>query len=227
MDNDLNNIYGFREVDLLLEEGLSTDLSTLFHDNQEDGDIPDPPQEVPEENFEESLVSLLISELECPVCYQPMVDNLHLPLLCPNGHPCCSSCASRVRRSCPTCRTSIRSWTRCLFLERVGTYMVERAMISEPTDQIVEPVGRRREVQAMRRSRSARLMRAREHMEIWGRRRGEEGTAGDEIFENSFEEDQNSSMVLGEFDQEIIIGMIQDMIDDEEEVIYFSFNTSD
>ena len=100
-------------------------------------------------------------------------------------------------------------------------------MISEPTDQIVEPVGRRREMQAMRRSRSARLMRAREHMEIWGRRRGEEGTAGDEIFENSFEEDQNSSMVLEEFDQEIIIGMIQDMIDDEEEAIYFSFNTSD
>ena len=104
--------------------------------------------------------------------------------------------------------------------------MVERAMISEPTDQIVEPVGRRREMQAMRRSRSARLMRAREHMEIWGRRRGEESTAGDEIFENSFEEDQNSSMVLEEFDQEII-DMIQDMFDDEEEAIYFSFNTSD
>ena len=223
MENDLNNYSCFHEVDSLLEEGLSTDLSTLFHDNDnlEDGDGD--PEDVSAENAD--LLSLLISDLECPVCYQPMIGNLHLPLLCPNGHPCCSSCASRVRRSCPTCRTSIRSWTRCLFLERMGTYMVERAMISEPTEQIVEPMGRRREVQAMRRSRSARLMRAREHMEIWGRLRGGEGTLGDEESENSIEEDQNFSMELEEFNQEVI-AMIQDMFDDEE-AIYFSFNTSD
>ena len=94
--------------------------------------------------------------------------------------------------------------------------MVERAMIPEPTEQmqIMEPVGRR-EMQAMRRNRSARLMRAREHMEIWGRWR-EEGTARDEVLENSFEEEQNSLILMEDFNQEDI-AVIQELFDDEEE----------
>ena len=72
MDDDLRNFSWFREVDSLLEEGLSTDLSILFHDYHEDDDIPDP-EDDSEENYSD-LVSLLISELECPVCYQPFAE---------------------------------------------------------------------------------------------------------------------------------------------------------
>ena len=76
-------------------------------------------------------------------------------------------------------------------------------MIPEPIEQmqILEPVGRR-EMQAMRRNRSARLMRAREHMEIWGRWR-EAGTARDEVLENSFEEEQDSLILMENFNQEL------------------------
>merc|ERR1712150_167627 len=89
---------------------------------------------------QKSLILYLFLSLNLSVlCAEAMIGNLNLPLLCPNGHPCCSSCASRVRSSCPTCRTSITSWTRCLFLERVGTYLVERSIVPEIKEQIVEP----------------------------------------------------------------------------------------
>ena len=109
----------------LLEEDFSKELANLF--NEDADDIEDTP--VPESVHEDptsSVISFLISELECPVCYQPMLGHLRLPLICPNGHPCCSSCALRVRRICPTCRSSNTRWSKCLFLERMGSYMVEK-----------------------------------------------------------------------------------------------------
>ena len=53
------------------------------------------------------------------------------PLFCSNGHPCCTSCSSRVS-CCPSCRSS-GSWSRCLPMERVGSWMLARQMVSEPS----------------------------------------------------------------------------------------------
>ena len=194
-------------VDSLLEEDLSADLANLFLvDEYTVAVVPDP---VPEDPT--NLVSLLTTELECPVCYQPMLGHLHLPLLCPNGHPCCSSCASRVRRTCPTCRSSIARWTRCLFLERMGSYMMEMEMITKPPES-PEVVGRS-ERQAMRRSRSARLTRAREHLDIWGRRGGEEeDSVGVEIMESVEEDGEDMPLLLGPYDLDDI-AIFQDMFE--------------
>ena len=147
----------------LLEEDLSTEFTNLFNEDAEDIEDTHVAESV-HEDPNSSVISFLISELECPVCYQPMLGHLRLPLLCPNGHPCCYSCASKVRRICPTCRSSNTRWSRCLFLERMGSYMVEKGMMITPPEQDVWPVGIR-ERQSMRRRRSARLERAREHMD--------------------------------------------------------------
>ena len=119
------------------------------------------------DNYDTSLVSLLISELECPVCLQPMVGHLKIPLLCPNGHPCCFSCSARVRRICPTCRVSSFQWIRCLPLENLGSLMVEKGFIQQP--DTAEQIREQGNLQGRRRRRSARLERARRHMDLWGR----------------------------------------------------------
>ena len=85
-----------------------------------------------------NLVSMIVSEFECPVCLQPMIGQSHLPVLCPNGHPCCSSCAARVRRTCPVCRCSNIRWTRCLPMERIGSSLVEHGLVSEPAERTRE-----------------------------------------------------------------------------------------
>ena len=173
----------------LLEEDFSKELASLF--NEDADDIEDTP--VPESVHDDptsSVISFLISELECPVCYQPMLGHLRLPLLCPNGHPCCSSCASRMRRICPTCRSSNTRWSSCLFLERMGSYMVEKGMMITPPEQDVWPVGIS-ERQAMRRRRSARLERAREHMDMWGRGPAREEVVGAEGVEDGLNDDQD------------------------------------
>ena len=170
-------------------EDLFTEFSSLF--NEDADDIKDTPESVHEDPTS-SVISFLISELECPVCYQPMLGHLRLPLLCPNGHPCCSSCASRVRRICPTCRSTNTRWSRCLFLERMGSYMVEKGIMTIPPEQNVRTVGVR-ERQAMRRRRSARLERAREHMDMWGRGREpvREEVVGAEGVEDGLNDDQD------------------------------------
>ena len=111
-------------------------------------------------------------------------------------------------RTCPTCRSSIARWTRCLFLERMGSYMMEMEMITKPP----EVVGRSAR-QAMRRSRSARLTRAREHLEIWGRRGEEEEdwvVVG--IMESVEEDGEDMPLLLGPSDLDDI-AIFQDMFE--------------
>ena len=74
---------------------------------------------------------MVVSELECPMCLSMMVGQFHQSLLCSNGHPCCTSCSSRVS-CCPSCRSS-GSWNRCLPMERVGSWLLERGLVGEPS----------------------------------------------------------------------------------------------
>ena len=82
------------------------------------------------------MTSLLVKELECPVCTAYMVG-LRQPLLCTHGHACCSSCRRRLA-SCPTCR-SREGWSRCLpllycrclALENLGAALLARGLILE------------------------------------------------------------------------------------------------
>ena len=67
--------------------------------------------------------------VSCPVCM--MVGQFQQPLFCPNGHPCCTSCFSRVT-CCPLCRSS-GSWRRCFPMERVGSWLLERGVVGEPS----------------------------------------------------------------------------------------------
>ena len=114
-------------------------LGSLFREEnlQAAEDETPPPVPVSDESSSTALLSLMISELDCPVCLQPMLGPLHLPLLCPNGHACCSSCSSRVKRICPICRSSNIRWTRCLTLERVGSLLVKKGQLiqQEPPEQ--------------------------------------------------------------------------------------------
>ena len=127
-----------------------------------------------ESSSSNSLVSLIISELECPVCYNPMLGDLHLPLLCANGHPCRSSCSARTGRTCPTCRSSNTRWTRCLPLERMGKTLVDMGLLLVEED--LDPEHGQEDPRGMRRSRSNRLERARRHLDMWGRMgRGQPG----------------------------------------------------
>ena len=75
-----------------------------------------------------TLSTMVMSELECPVCTSMMVGQFHQPLFCQNGHPCCTSCSTRVSR-CPSCRSS-GGWSRCLPMERVGTWLLDRRMVT-------------------------------------------------------------------------------------------------
>ena len=81
-------------------------------------------------------------------------------------------------------------------------------MITRPP----EVVGRS-ERQAMRRSRSARLSRAREHLEIWGRRREEEeDRVKVDIMENAEDEGGDLPLLLGLSDL-ADIAIFQDMFE--------------
>ena len=74
---------------------------------------------------------MVVAELECPICLNLMVGEYHQPLLCLNGHPCCTYCSIRVN-SCPSCR-STESWSRCLPMERMGSWVVQRGIVTEPS----------------------------------------------------------------------------------------------
>jgi hypothetical protein len=172
---------------------------------------------VSEDSTTPSLISLIISELECPVCYQPMFGPLHFPLLCPNGHPCCSSCSDRTRRICPTCRVSVIRWTRCLAMEKIGSLMVE------------EEQGERN-LQGRGRTRSDRLEMARRHLVMWGRRgrgqpgrywRGGLGMMGPLVVEERLEDTFDDS---GYSDEEDAMDMIEN--DEADRTVVFAVGPS-
>ena len=84
-------------------------------------------------------------------------------------------------------------------------------MITKPPES-PEVVGRS-ERQAMRRSRSARLTRAREHLEIWGRRgEEEEDRVGVEIMESVEEDGEDLPLLLALSDLDDI-AIFQDMFE--------------
>ena len=103
------------------------------HEKQEEQDEASGGQEV-----ESPLAKLLLSELECPICLEYMVGRDNRPLLCKNGHACCSFCRRRLGSRCPTCR-SWTNWGRCLALEKLGEHLVEKGHMHE--EQGEEVVG--------------------------------------------------------------------------------------
>merc|ERR1719153_1489028 len=60
-----------------------------------------------------------------------MVGQYHQPVFCSNGHPCCTYCTTRVS-GCPSCR-SAGPWSRCLTVERMGSWMLQRGIVRVPT----------------------------------------------------------------------------------------------
>ena len=111
------------------------------------------------------LITLLASELQCPVCYHLMLGTLRRPMHCSNGHACCLRCTYRLGwtggRICPTCREPIGRLGRCLLVERLGSLLVDRGFLRHPIDE--EQIYRV-EQEGQRRRRSARLA-ARRHEE--------------------------------------------------------------
>ena len=86
--------------------------------------------------------------------------------------------------------------------------MMKMEMITKPP----KVVGRSAR-HAMRRSRSARLTRAREHLDIWGRRGGEEeDRVGVEIMESFEDEGEEMPLMLGPSDLDDI-AIFQDMFE--------------
>ena len=133
----MGNIYNKENNDRVnsgFEDDFDFMLGSLFRVEEAQTAKDETPTPVPvsDESSSTALLSLMISELDCPVCLQPMLGPLHLPLLCPNGHACCSSCSSRVKRICPICRSSNIRWTRCLTLERVGELLLEKGHLTQP-----------------------------------------------------------------------------------------------
>ena len=119
-----------------------------------------------ESQDQDSLLVLLIEELKCIICFMPMIGSVQRPLMCLNGHACCSRCVYRLswdRGTCPTCREPIRSWGRCLMAERIGDLMVERGLLSLPTETEESADHLEREEHGLWRS-------ARRHLEILGSR---------------------------------------------------------
>ena len=116
-----------------MEDDFNFLLGSVFREEeaQPAEDNTSTPVPVSDGSSSTALLSLMISELDCPVCLQPMLGPLHLPLICPNGHACCSSCSTRVKRICPICRSSNIRWTRCLTLERVGELLVEKGHLTQ------------------------------------------------------------------------------------------------
>jgi len=78
-----------------------------------------------------SLKAMVVSELECPICLSMMVGRYHQPFFCSKGHPCCTYCTTRVS-SCPSCRSS-GPWGRCLTVERMGSWMLQRGIVENPS----------------------------------------------------------------------------------------------
>merc|ERR1719228_2299327 len=66
-----------------------------------------------------------------------MVGQYHQPMFCNNGHPCCTACCSRVSR-CPSCRSS-GGWSRCLPMERLGSWVLQRGLVTEPSPPLALP----------------------------------------------------------------------------------------
>ena len=77
------------------------------------------------------FISYVRSELECPVCLSLMIGEERQPRLCLNGHHCCLSCTSRVS-CCPICRTQ-GPWSRCLAMEKIGSWLFEKNFVKLPT----------------------------------------------------------------------------------------------
>jgi hypothetical protein len=56
--------------------------------------------------------------LDCPICYYPMTDLCHRPIVLSCGHVLCAGCVSSCCLSfCPLCREPIAFTTRCFLLE--------------------------------------------------------------------------------------------------------------
>ena len=206
MSNSSNDFYNqvFQELEELFEEGNTLiqriqNLLGMHEDllddtsetSQEDHDnLPGRDDEiVTTDDAQADLMALIASELECPVCYHPMLGTLHKPMHCSNGHACCLRCTYRLGwisgRTCPTCRAPIGRWGRCLLVERLGSLLVDRGLLmpsieEEQTDRV--------EQEGQRRRRSARLARARRHMEMW-RREGDMIQSGGNARESHEEED--------------------------------------
>ena len=83
---------------------------------------------------ESQLAKMLLSELECPICLESMVGRVRRPLLCRNGHACCSTCQRRLGSRCPTCRRPT-SWSRCLALEKLGEHLVQIGLLQEEQEE--------------------------------------------------------------------------------------------
>ena len=82
-------------------------------------------------SHDSSLKAMAVIELECPICLNMMVGQYHQPFFCSNGHPCCTYCTTRVT-GCPSCRSS-GPWGRCLVVERIGSWMLQRGIVDEPS----------------------------------------------------------------------------------------------
>jgi len=82
-------------------------------------------------SHDSSLTAMVVSELECPVCLTLMVGQYHQPFFCSNGHPCCTYCTTRVS-GCPSCRSS-GPWGRCLTVERMSSWMLQRGIVEDPS----------------------------------------------------------------------------------------------
>ena len=82
-------------------------------------------------SLDSSFKTMTVSELECPICLSMMVGQYHQPFFCSNGHPCCMSCTTRVT-GCPSCRAS-GPWGRCLAVERIGSWLLQRGIVDEPS----------------------------------------------------------------------------------------------
>ena len=230
------------EEDFSIED-MDDEFTNLFNEHSEmeaeggnDATGTPDPEPVPADPTT-NLVSLIISELECPVCLQPMLGHLQLPLLCPNGHPCCSSCSARVR-ICPICRSSIIRWTRCLSLERIGSYMVEKGIITQPESSEQQTL-EQENLQARRRRRSVRLERARRHLDMWGRTgRSQPGRYWSEVRQETevlMERLEDALDDSGYYDEEEDFPLLPRLINfedtendlDDREIFAFETNTQD
>lgn len=62
----------------------------------------------------------MLSELECPVCFEYMLPHIYQ---CTTGHSICKNCKPKVNNSCPTCKKSIQS-TQNFVLEKMTQFIV-------------------------------------------------------------------------------------------------------
>jgi hypothetical protein len=66
--------------------------------------------------MEAKIVNDIKKELECPVCFEFMLDTIRI---CNTGHSFCDLCAKQLRK-CPLCKARISMDRRNLLLEQVA-----------------------------------------------------------------------------------------------------------